>query len=126
MNPVPAKYEAELIGIDQTLIELQAGTEASKERASTIFRNIISQFLTIKLHAYTVLTMYYSSYLVFNYERNIKTGFKRPVPQYDRRPASWSKFLTTDHEVPWFESQLYHGGFSLKSKIPMVTMVWVV
>jgi hypothetical protein len=42
MNSVPDKYETELIGIDQTLIGLLAGTEASVERASAIFRNIIS------------------------------------------------------------------------------------
>jgi hypothetical protein len=26
----------------------------------------------------------------------------------------------------WFDSRFYHGDFSLKRKIPMVTMVWVV
>ena len=42
MNSVPPKYEAELIGIDQMLIGLHAGTDSSEERASAIFRNIIS------------------------------------------------------------------------------------
>jgi hypothetical protein len=26
---------------------------------------------------------------------------------------------------PGFDSRFYHGGFSLKGKIPMVIMVWV-
>jgi hypothetical protein len=36
---------------------------------------------------------------------------------------AWSEFPTTD---PGFDSRLYHGDISLKGKIPMVTMVWVV
>jgi hypothetical protein len=42
MNSVPAKYEAELIGINQLLTGLHAGTNSSEERGFAIFRNIIS------------------------------------------------------------------------------------
>ena len=42
MKSVPANYKAELIGIDQMLIGLHAGTDSSEERAFAIFRNIIS------------------------------------------------------------------------------------
>jgi hypothetical protein len=38
----------------------------------------------------------------------------------------WSYFLTTDHEVPGLIPSSSMGIFSLKGKIAMVTMVWVV
>jgi hypothetical protein len=48
--------------------------------------------------------------------------FQRPGP------ASWSSVRASDYwsSGPGFESWFYHGDFSLKWKIPMVTMVWVV
>jgi hypothetical protein len=53
-----------------------------------------------------------------NMDKNLKTQTSIVV--------HWSEFLPTDHEVPSSIPDSNMGNFSLKGKISMLTMVWVV